>query len=262
MTKRGLALLLTLVLCAGILQLPVLAADESAGTVQEAAIQDVTEETVTPSGPDTPADTTAPDADGSDDTTAPDADGSDDTTAPDADVPEDDTAPSDFSSKIPEAIEPPVTPAKPAKPTDGDISLFYDENNIAVIVRCADRRDSKPNGSLKHLAKGSYTIGEVEAYDGSNRDLSTDEWLWMCKVHVNQEYYLKLWHKNFEKTYGTHYLKNEGMDVYATFYYFKGGFCDYAWDDLEAGWYCLTEDAPVYVDITQGARQDLHRCLH
>ena len=139
MTKRGLALLLTLVLCAGILQLPVLAADESAGTVQEAAIQDVTEETVTPSGPDTPADTTAPDADGSDDTTAPDADGSDDTTAPDADVPEDDTAPSDFSSKIPEAIEPPVTPAKPAKPTDGDISLFYDENNIAVIVRCADR---------------------------------------------------------------------------------------------------------------------------
>ena len=33
MTKRGLALLLTLVLCAGILQLPVLAADESTGTV-------------------------------------------------------------------------------------------------------------------------------------------------------------------------------------------------------------------------------------
>lgn len=128
MTKRGLALLLTLVLCAGILQLPVLAADESTGTVQDAATQDVTEETVTPSGPDTPADTTAPDADGSEDDTA-----------PDADVPEDDTAPSDFSSKIPEAIEPPVTPAKPAKPTDGDISLFYDENNIAVIVRCADR---------------------------------------------------------------------------------------------------------------------------
>lgn len=138
MTKRGLALLLTLVLCVGILQLPALAADESTGTVQDAATQDVTEETVTPSGPDTPADTTAPDADGS----------------------EDDTAPSDFYSKTPEAIEPPVTLGVPEPPTDDNIEDFY-RNNIAVIVRCVDQRDSKHNGTLKRLAKGSYTMSSL-----------------------------------------------------------------------------------------------------
>ena len=151
MTKRGLALLLTLVLCAGILQLPVLAADESTGTVQDAATQDVTEETVTPSGPDTPADTTAPDADGS----------------------EDDTAPSDFYSKTPEAIEPPVTLGVPEPPTDDNIEDFY-RNNIAVIVRCVDQRDSKHNGTLKRLATGSYTMSSLVIGSIHPRPLPTD----------------------------------------------------------------------------------------
>ncbi len=139
---------------------------------------------------------------------------------------------------------------KPDKPTDEAVKDFYSKNKIAVIVRCVDRNDTGHNGTLNRLALGSYTIGEVEVYDNSNDDLNGSEWLWMCKVHVDQQYYLDLWSRNFENTRGKHYLKYAEKDVYAPFYYFKGGYCSYAGGDLDEGWYCLTEDAPVYVYIT------------
>ena len=151
-----------------------------------------------------------------------------------------------------------VTPGeKPEKPTDEAIEDFYN-NNIAVIVRCVDQEKHSSNkyllkGSRSRLAADSYTIGEVESYDGSNQDLSADEWGWMCKVHVNQEFYLNMWLKNFQSKNGIHYLKDASKDVYAPFYYFNGGYCSYAGDTLPEGWYCLTEDAPVYVDITHQA---------
>ena len=145
---------------------------------------------------------------------------------------------------------------KPAPPTDDDVKDFYgyiSNRPVAVVVRCVDRNDSLHNGTLQRLAIGSYTIGEVEAYNGGNSDLSTNEWLWMCKVHVDQQYYMDLWSRNFESQRGRHYLVDGQKDVFAPFYYFKGGYCSYAGEDLEEGWYCLTEDAPVYVNITHKA---------
>ena len=139
------------------------------------------------------------------------------------------------------------TSGKPEKLTDEDISDFYNKN-VAIIVRCVN--NSAHNGWLARLAVGSYTIGDVEIYDGSNTDLNSAEWLYMCKVHIDQEYYLNLWHKNFQSTRGTHWLYNSEKDVYAPFYYFAGGYCSYSGQTLDEGWYCLTEEAPVYVDIT------------
>lgn len=138
---------------------------------------------------------------------------------------------------------------KPEPPTAEDINDFYN-SNVAIIVRCIDRNDSVHNGSLRRLAVGSYTIGEVEKYDGSNEDLSQTEWSYMCKVHINQQYYLNMWNRNFQSSKGTHYLYGTKKDVFAPFYYFNGGYCSYAGATLSKGWYCLTEDAPVYVDIT------------
>ena len=148
---------------------------------------------------------------------------------------------------------PPVEPGnKPEPPTDEAVQDFYN-GNIAVRVRCVDRNDQWHDGTFSRLAEGSYTIGEVVAYDGSNSKLSQSEWTWMCKVHVDQQYYLSRWSRIFESRYGTHYLADGEKDVFAPFYYFKGGYCTYAGTRLQEGWYCLTEDAPVYVDITHKA---------
>lgn len=138
---------------------------------------------------------------------------------------------------------------KISPPTDSDIKEFYNNNNRAVIVRCID--NNSHNASTSIIADNSYEIGEVEIYDGSNENLSTSEWLYMCKVYINQQYYLNLWHKNFQSSRGTHYLVDSTKEVIAPFYYFKGGYCTYAQTTLSQGWYCLSEDAPVYVDITQ-----------
>ena len=76
---------------------------------------------------------------------------------------------------------------KPEPPTAEDINDFYN-SNVAIIVRCIDRNDSVHNGSLRRLAVGSYTIGEVEKYDGSNEDLSQTE-------SIIKRYSLSIWHK-------------------------------------------------------------------
>lgn len=136
---------------------------------------------------------------------------------------------------------------KISPPTDSDIKEFYN-NNRAVIVRCID--NNSHSSYTSRIADNSYEIGEVEVYDESNENLSTSEWPYMCKVYINQQYYLNLWHKNFQSSRGTHYLVDSTKEVIAPFYYFKGGYCTYAQTTLSQGWYCLSKDVPVYVDIT------------
>ncbi len=136
---------------------------------------------------------------------------------------------------------------KPVPPTDEEIYDFYN-GKYAIIVRCVD--NSAHNGTLGHLAIGSYEIGEVEVYTGQNEDLSIDEWIYMCSVYIDQNYYLNMWHRNFQSSLGTHYFVDSNKKVIAPFYYFGGGYCSYAGTNLNEGWYCLTEDAPIYVDIT------------
>ncbi len=66
---------------------------------------------------------------------------------------------------------------------------------------------------------------------------------------------MDVWTRNFADTYGTHYLSPENQNVEAPFYYFKGGYCTYAGQNLSAGWYCLTEDAPVVIWISKNNPQ-------
>ncbi len=103
---------------------------------------------------------------------------------------------------------------KPDVPNKDNVTLPY------VFIQCQDSGDETNHSAPANLFyAGETTIipGEVVENSGENRNFTASSYPYQCDVELNGEFYVNLWNKSLEKTFGKHYLQSEPETI--RFYY-------------------------------------------